>query len=337
VVRIGVRASVVFRAERGEVNRVSVLRVPGAPHSVAIRDRGNMLRSGEGCRMSSRAVICPLRGEMLVHLGDRPDSFGADAAPASSLTVSGGPGADRLRANQGDRVIDDALYGGRGADLILGSGGGDYIFGEQGADRLAGGDGSDVIDGGSDGDELFGGRGGDKLLPGSGDDRANGGSGRDWLVEIGEGGGDDLIDGGAGPRDVAVYICRRCSVSLDHRPDAGGAPGGDDLRVEDLSTPGSYFDETAEAPVVFRPGRDVLVGDAGPNILESGLGPDFLLGQAGKDIMDAGAGPDRVDSADGGFDRVSCGSGSDTVYADRADLLADCENVTGPAAAGRVR
>jgi hypothetical protein len=39
-------------------------------------------------------------------------------------------------------------------------------------------------------------------------------------------------------------------------------------------------------------------------------------------------GDDRIQVVGGGFDRVSCGDGKDTVFADATDALApDCEDV----------
>ena len=45
------------------------------------------------------------------------------------------------------------------------------------------------------------------------------------------------------------------------------------------------------------------------------------------DVILAGAGNDRVHANDGHTDRVDCGSGRDTVWADRTDRLAHCEIV----------
>jgi hypothetical protein len=45
------------------------------------------------------------------------------------------------------------------------------------------------------------------------------------------------------------------------------------------------------------------------------------------DIILAGAGNDRVHANDGHTDRVNCGPGRDTVWADRSDRLTGCEIV----------
>jgi hypothetical protein len=45
------------------------------------------------------------------------------------------------------------------------------------------------------------------------------------------------------------------------------------------------------------------------------------------DVIVAGAGNDRVHANDNHSDRVNCGPGRDTVWADRADQLVGCEIV----------
>jgi Ca2+-binding RTX toxin-like protein len=51
-------------------------------------------------------------------------------------------------------------------------------------------------------------------------------------------------------------------------------------------------------------------------------------GGAGRDVIDGGAGRDRIDVVDGGADRVTCGTGRDSVIADSGDRTArDCERM----------
>ena len=57
-------------------------------------------------------------------------------------------------------------------------------------------------------------------------------------------------------------------------------------------------------------------------------GADRIAGGAGQDRLFGEAGDDRFDARDGGFDVVGCGSGRDSVRADRGDLVGfDCERV----------
>ena len=78
---------------------------------------------------------------------------------------------------------------------------------------------------------------------------------------------------------------------------------------------------------VLRGGRgsDCLFGGAGRDELAGGTGSDRLVGDAGEDRLDAGAGDDEIDAADGANDEVACGPGSDSVRADREDVLSGCE------------
>jgi Ca2+-binding RTX toxin-like protein len=77
-----------------------------------------------------------------------------------------------------------------------------------------------------------------------------------------------------------------------------------------------------------RRGLDVLVGRAGNDLLRGGAGDDRLTGGTGRDVILGGRGSDRVESRDRFRDRIACGSGRDSVVADRRDLVArDCERV----------
>jgi Tol biopolymer transport system component len=67
------------------------------------------------------------------------------------------------------------------------------------------------------------------------------------------------------------------------------------------------------------PGDDRICGFNGDDTIDGGNGVDGLYGGSGKDDLR---------SADGAFDIVGCGAGTDTVLADRGDLVGvDCERV----------
>lgn len=80
-------------------------------------------------------------------------------------------------------------------------------------------------------------------------------------------------------------------------------------------------------------------GHVGIRLLDRGLlaGSCVIAGTAGADVIDgtggpgddvrAGAGDDRIHVGDRHADRVDCGAGRDTVWADRVDRLANCEVV----------
>jgi Tol biopolymer transport system component len=58
-------------------------------------------------------------------------------------------------------------------------------------------------------------------------------------------------------------------------------------------------------------------------------GSDRITGGRGRDRLFGGDGNDAIDARDGTFDVIGCGTGSDSVVADRVDLVGvDCERVT---------
>ena len=70
--------------------------------------------------------------------------------------------------------------------------------------------------------------------------------------------------------------------------------------------------------MVVRKPRAVRVRPSAPDVLAVG----------GEDVVSGDEGDDRISVVDGSIDRVSCGGGADTVFADVIDVLAaDCENV----------
>ena len=80
--------------------------------------------------------------------------------------------------------------------------------------------------------------------------------------------------------------------------------------------------------IVGRGGNDTLLGGAGNDRLSGGPGNDVLDGGAGVDSFDAGPGSDTIRAVDGHKDTIDCGAGNDHAFADRADVVVDCELVT---------
>lgn len=176
-----------------------------------------------------------------------------------------------------------------------------YVTGGDGNDRLVNVRSAD------------GGPGDDTLLGTTGDDHLVGGSGA------------DLIDGRDG-RDSTSYGDRRSGVrvSLDRRANDGAPGEGDDVRVEEVGATRA---------------RDVLVGGAGADSLGGGTGGDHVDGRGGGDQLSAtggatvegGPGADTISTLDAQGrtpDRVRCGDGSDTAFANAVDRVrVDCERV----------
>ena len=99
-------------------------------------------------------------------LGPDPNDFDASGNPVGTLIV-GTP-------------LNDTLYGGGGADLIVDPlGGNDTIYGGSGDDGINAGPGDDSVYGGSGNDTLIGGPGNDLLVGGYGNDSLTGGLGAD--------------------------------------------------------------------------------------------------------------------------------------------------------------
>jgi Ca2+-binding RTX toxin-like protein len=171
-----------------------------------------------------------------------------------------------------------------------------------------GGTGNDTLGGGRLEDTLNGEDGNDTLSPWQGGGVANGGPGDDRFENIA---GPTTLNGGTG-RDVAVFdVLTAQTVTIDGVPNDGPFSANVDLTVEDL-------DGGA--------GNDQFTGSAGPNRIRSSGGNDSLTGLGGPDELDAGAGNDTIEARDREIDSITCGDGTDTVYADWNDVVAaDCE------------
>lgn len=183
----------------------------------------------------------------------------------------------------GGSESDETRSGGAGDDLIAGAGGADVLNGLGGNDRLEGGWGNDTLDGGSGLDLVAGGEGDDTLIGGAAADRLLGGNGNDTASYA-----------GAGERVV---------ISLAVRGGKGSEAAGDTFNsVENVT--GSAF-------------NDILIGDAGVNVLTGGAGNDRIDGRAGVDKMVGGAGSDiySVDnSADQIGEEAGAAQGNDIAY-----------------------
>ena len=77
-------------------------------------------------------------------------------------------------------------------------------------------------------------------------------------------------------------------------------------------------------------GSDTLIGTGGADVLDGGAGNDFIEGGGGADVYHGGSGFDLLHARDGIGDTGDCGSDEDTLVADAADAIADCERVDLP-------
>jgi Ca2+-binding RTX toxin-like protein len=291
-------------------------------------------------------------------------------------TLRGGPGSDDLNGNEGS----DRLVGGRGSDGISDDGGANGISGGDGSDFIRSGPGNETIDGGRGRDKVS-----FVLMFDEGDSvehcnaitvdlslgtASGAGFGVDALQSIervATGGGNDALTGDEGPNDF--YAGFPCPAEPAPTESITGNGGADRVLFQDLPNnfaPGpvriDLRNQTARLiqlddspPVLFSldsienvrgtDHRDVILGDAGPNLLDGGIrsvgdvidgggGADVLLGRRGNDQFAGGTGADVLlgkrgnDNLDGGAgrNRNDGGTGVDTcLRPSRGSLAISCE------------
>jgi Ca2+-binding RTX toxin-like protein len=262
---------------------------------------------------------------------------------ADDDTLNGGAGNDTLNGDDQNDTLsgddgDDVLRGGAGGDTMNGGAGADtadyadrgnpltitldgqpgdgeagendnvqadveVVNGGGGADTITGSEADNVLNGNAGNDTLNGAGGNDTLTGGEGDDVLNGGAGADTL---GGGNGTDSVSYAGATMPVRV--------SLDAVAGDGAAGENDNVQGDVESVTGGNV-------------NDVLIGNAGPNVLQGGPGNDRLLGGGGSDTLDGGDGNDAIQALDGAVDQVVCGNGTDGAIADKTDVLTACESV----------
>jgi hypothetical protein len=164
-----------------------------------------------------------------------------------------------------------------------------------------GDDGNDTITGGSVDDSLNGGDGNDVL---------NGGDGDDFLDDGGQGfqaGGNDVVIGGNGFDEADTFRSVPVVVTIDGIANDGAPSLGE---ADNVQT--EQFEGGSQA--------DTLIGDAGPNAINSYEGNDVLLGMDGPDSLRGGMGDDQMDGGLGPDD-MACGSGLDTAPLGPGDYI----------------
>ena len=138
------------------MNAALLVRGTGAADTIQISQSGATLTVVMNGARTARNTA-DLAG-VFIDGGDGADTIRADFGVKVALTISGGPGDDRLR-------------GGAGADTLRGDAGNDHLSAGGGNDSLDGGGGNDVlvsIGGAGDADRLTGGGGSDHFWADSG-------------------------------------------------------------------------------------------------------------------------------------------------------------------------
>ena len=210
------------------------------------------------------------------------------------LTAGTGHGGEA----QGDRLVGiEVVEGSPFDDTVIGDDASNVLWGRGGSDLLLGGDGDDFLYGdylGNDpgNDTLLGGSGNDTLTGRDGEDTLLGGDGDDMLSP---GADADYVDGGAGNDTLRYNGDAGVSINLETGVFQGGEAEGDVIHdIENLY--GTIHD-------------DLLIGDAGRNVLQGHFGDDVLRGGNGHDIIEGGDGNDFLR---GNSDRYPEDDGPDT-------------------------
>ena len=274
---------------------------------------------------------------------------------ANDNLLQGGGGSDTLAGRGGN----DTLDGGTGTDTA------DYAAAAASVSvDLGAGVASQDGDGGQDTltgiENVIGSGSGDLLVGDANDNLLQGGGGSDTLAGRG---GNDTLDGGTGT-DTADYAAAAASVSVDLGAGVAsqdGDGGQDTLTgIENVIGSGSgdlLVGDANDNLLQGGGGSDTLAGRGGNDTLDGGTGTDTAdyAAAAASVSVDLGAGvasqdgdggqdtltgienvigsasDDTILARDGRAEGITCGSGTDSVMADLADVVSlDCEHVSLP-------
>jgi Ca2+-binding RTX toxin-like protein len=265
--------------------------------------------------------------------GESFDQLNGDAGAdridgGGSMDFAGYPGRpDDLDITLNDSAANDGGAEDGSGDRLLsiesatGGDGDDHIVGDAGENTLGGGKGADVLEGAEHEDGLFGGEGADTLRgqggpdemqAQSGADKAFGGAAADIFIVEADG-RPDLVNGGGNLEDELQLGTGSYRIELDGKANDGQcdqspcstADEGDDIRGITIVN-GAF-------------GSDLLIGSAGHEFFEPGLGADVVRAKGGDDEVSLHSGD--------GADDVNCGGGVDTVDGEQLeDTLTACEN-----------
>src|SRR3954451_2502353 len=271
-------------------------------------------------------------------------------------TIDGGTGGDTLFGRDGD----DAIKGDQGRDAIFGAAGNDTLDGGSGDDRISGSFGADDITAGPGSDTVDAGTGNDQVRVADNDaDTVDCGPGRDTVFvestaptrdqltrcevvvqvppepandapstasNIFGTAGDDTLFGTGAPDSLFGSDGNDQLFGNDGDDYVDGENGNDTLHG------GNGNDElhgrNDNDVLLGNPGDDRLFGERGSDTIAGEDGNDQLFGGLDPDVMDGGNGNDRIQAVGGGVDRITCGTGTDVVFADVDDAVnGDCEDV----------
>jgi Ca2+-binding RTX toxin-like protein len=232
----------------------------GPDHLVVAYDEANRTFGVSGSSALAAGAGCE-------HEGDPKRLRCPAAGPARWMMVDLGPGNDSLRVEGSLAAVDFVrLAGGEGDDQIHAGPEDDLIESGPGADKLYGGEGEDGLIGGLPGPTyLYGEAGGDLLAAGGG---CAGGA------IVGGPGRDDASFAETQAHPGTLYI----SLAV-HSAWINAVKGCHHVHL-------SRTDEDIEGSF----DNDVLIGDAGPNLLLGQPGVDSYFGRGGDDTIVASDG-----------------------------------------------
>ncbi|GAA0634175.1 calcium-binding protein [Brevundimonas lenta] len=302
----------------------NVINAGGGDDLLAGRGGSDTLVGGAGIDTASYAFA--IRGvDVRLHLGTtRNDGEGSVDTLIGIENILGSDFSDFITGDAGS----NSLRGGGGADNLIGFAGNDALYGGAGAlNTLQGGLGDDlyVIEAADSVIELVG-EGTDTVqayigvyvlagnveiltyvgvgdFMGTGNNDANtinGGAGDDILRGRG---GADLLNGGGGSDTIDYTLAGGAvfaRVDRQHATDDGDGSVDTYTQAEHLT--GSNY-------------NDILIGDAGANVLKGGIGKDILLGMDGNDILWGGAA--------GGDNQLQGGRGDDYYILESVDTVVE--------------
>ncbi len=315
-----------------------------------LRDGDNSLTVGSGVPSALYVLyVTTQSGDNTIDTAALPATAvaGVTTSGGSYQYVTTGPGNDEIDTSSTAQA--STINSNLGNDVIVA--GGDEPL-SVGGSSISTYDGNDIVDTSSmtGGAYVDLGNGHDSLYAGSGDDHVYGSSGLD-AVYLGEGNdifeqspnttgagtidggdGDDQtivwpyaasvdFSGGAGTDDVDyLFPTGSVAISLDGTANDGNPGNANDNIETDVENIGQYLGMSY---------GDTLVGSAAANTIHGRAGSDTITGGAGTDSLFGENGNDVFYAHDGEIDTIDCGTNTDTVYADVADVVnANCENVT---------
>lgn len=231
-------------------------------------------------------------------------------------------------------TTDDFARGWGGRDILQGSDGSDCIFGDAGNDVLSGDDFRDILIGGPGSDILLAGSGIDYLV---GDGPAVSRPSGNVILAVDAAKAKRFADTVTCSRRDTVVVdeydrvrgCRPIVVPENHCTYWGGqgkAKRG--LVINGNARPQTFRGWKGPDRINAAAGNDCLISGGGADKISGGQGNDHLYPGGGRDRISGGAGDDKIFAVDNRRDTINCGTGTDSVVANKRDRVAkNCEKV----------